>query len=91
MYICTYIFIFLYTRILVGILKVSAVVWQKACMHTIGANDIRAGEGLTWRRQQIDCTRLQVGARSSNQQHGRGVYALCLWPTMQYWGFLEGA
>jgi len=32
-----------------------------------------------------------LGARSSNQQRGRGVYASCLWPTMQYWGFLEGA
>ena len=31
------------------------------------------------------------GARWSNQQCGRGVYAWCLWPTMQYWGFLEGA
>ena len=33
-------------------------------MHTIGANDIRAGDGLTWRRQQIDCTRLQVWVRA---------------------------
>ena len=33
----------------------------------------------------------RLGARSSNQQRGRSVYALCLWPTMQYWGFLEGA
>jgi len=49
------------TRILVGFLRVSAVVRQKACMHAIGANNIRAGEGLTWRRQQIECTRLQVG------------------------------
>ena len=32
-----------------------------------------------------------LGARSSNQQRGRSVYASCLWPTMQYWGFLEGA
>jgi len=32
-----------------------------------------------------------LGARSSNQQRGRGVYASCLWPTMHYWGFLEGA
>jgi len=53
------------TRILVGFLRVSAVVLQKACMHAIGANDIRAGEGLTWRRQQIDCTRLRAGATSS--------------------------
>jgi len=31
-----------------------------------------------------------LGARSSNQQRGRGVYASCqcLWPSMQYWGFL---
>jgi len=48
------------TRILVGFLRVLAVVWQKACMHAIGANNIRAGEGLTWRHQQIECTRLQV-------------------------------
>ena len=33
-------------RILVEFLRV-LVVWQKACMHAIGANDIRAGEGLT--------------------------------------------
>ena len=39
------------TRILVGFLRVSAVVRQKACMHAIGANDIMAGEGLTWRRR----------------------------------------
>jgi len=32
-----------------------------------------------------------LGARWSNQQRGRGVYASCLWPTMQCWGFLEGA
>jgi len=32
-----------------------------------------------------------LGARSSNQQRGRSVYASCLWPTMQYWRFLEGA
>ena len=32
-----------------------------------------------------------LSARSSNQQRGRGVYVSCLWPTMQYWGFLEGA
>jgi len=52
------------TRILVGFLRVSAVVLQKACMHAIGANNIRAGEGLTWRRQQIECTRLQVWVRA---------------------------
>jgi len=52
------------TRILVGFLRVSAVVRQKACMHAIGANNIRAGEGLTWRRQQIECTRLQVWVRA---------------------------
>jgi len=52
------------TRILVGFLRVSAVVRQKACMHAIGANDIRAGEGLTWRRRQINCTRLQVWVRA---------------------------
>jgi len=40
------------TRILVGFLTVSAVVRQKAFMQTIGANDSRAGEGLTWRRQR---------------------------------------
>jgi len=50
--------------ILVGFLRVSAVVRQKACMHAIGANDIRAGEGLTWRRRQIECTRLQVWVRA---------------------------
>jgi len=32
-----------------------------------------------------------LGARWSNQQRGRGVYASCLWPTMQCWGFLEGS
>ena len=32
-----------------------------------------------------------LGARSSNQQGGRGVSESCLWPTMQYWGFLGGA
>ena len=57
------------TRFLVGFLRVLAVVQQKACMHVIGANNIRAGEGLTWRRWQIDCTRLQgwvrAGATSS--------------------------
>jgi len=42
------------TRIFVGFLRVLAVILQKACMHAIGANDIRAGEGLTWRRQQIN-------------------------------------
>jgi hypothetical protein len=52
------------TRILVGFWTVSAVVQQKACMQTNGANDSRAGEGLTWRRQQIDCTRLQVWVRA---------------------------
>ena len=36
------------TRILVGFLRVLAVVRQKACIHAIGANDIRAGEVLTW-------------------------------------------
>jgi len=49
------------TRILVGFLRVSVVVRQKACMHAIGANNIRTGEGLTWRRQQIEYTLLQVG------------------------------
>jgi len=29
-------------------------------------------------------TATDSGARSSNQQRGRGVYASCLWPTMQY-------
>jgi len=53
------------TRIVVGFLRVSAVVRQKACMHAIGANNIRAGEGLTWRRQQIECTRLHARATSS--------------------------
>jgi len=43
-------------RILVGFLRVSAVVRQKACMHAIGANDIRADEGLTWRRRQFKST-----------------------------------
>jgi len=42
------------TRIFVGFLKVLAVVLQKACMHAIGVNDIRAGKGLTWPRQQIN-------------------------------------
>jgi len=46
------------TRILVGFVRVPAVVRQKACMHTIGANDIRASEGLTWGRWQIEYTRL---------------------------------
>jgi len=32
-----------------------------------------------------------LGARWSNQQRGRGVYALCLWPTMQCLGFFEGS
>jgi len=36
-------------------------------------------------------TATDLGARSSNQQRGRSVYASCLWPTIQYWGFLEGA
>ena len=35
------------TRILVGFLRVLAVVLQKACMHAIGANNIRTGKGLT--------------------------------------------
>jgi len=48
------------TRILIGFLRVWAVVRQKACMHVIRANNIRSGEGLTWQRQQIECTRLQV-------------------------------
>jgi len=52
------------TRILLGFLTVSAVARQKACIQTIGANDSRAGEGLTWRRQQIDCTRLQLRVRA---------------------------
>jgi len=52
------------TRILVGFWTVSTVVQQKACMQTNGANDSRAGKGLTWRRQQIDCTRLQVWVRA---------------------------
>jgi len=52
------------TRILVGFVRVSAVVWQKGCMHAIGAKDIRAGKGLTWRRWQIDCTRLQGWVRA---------------------------
>ena len=46
------------------ILRVLAVVLQKACMHAIGANSIRAGEGLTWRRLQIDSTQLQVWVRA---------------------------
>jgi len=32
-----------------------------------------------------------LGARWSKHQRGRGVYASCLWPTMQCWGFLEGS
>jgi len=51
-------------RILVGFLRLLIVLRQKACMHAIGANDIKAGEGLTWRRQQIECTRLQVWVRA---------------------------
>jgi len=48
------------TRILVGCLRVSAVVRQKACMHTIGANDIRAGEG-----------RAGIGMRAPGSDQGR--------------------
>jgi len=33
-------------------------------MHAIGTKNIRAGKGLTWRRQQIECTRLQVWVRA---------------------------
>jgi len=51
-------------RILVGFLRMSAVVRQKACMHEIGANNIRAGKGLTWQCQQIECTRIQVWVRA---------------------------
>jgi len=47
------------TRILVGFLRVSAVVLQKASIHAIGANSIRAGEGLTWRLLQINCKRFE--------------------------------
>ena len=48
------------TRILVGFLRVSAVVRQKVCMHTIGANDIRAGEGRTG-----------IGMRAPGSEPGR--------------------
>jgi len=47
------------------ILGVFAVVLQKACVHAIGANTIRAVEGLTWpRRQQIKCTQIQLWVRA---------------------------
>jgi len=52
------------TRILVGFLRVSSVVQQTACMYAIVANNIWAGEGLTWRPQQIECTRLQDWVRA---------------------------
>ena len=65
------------TRILVGFLRVSAVVLQKACMHTIGANNIRAGEGLTWRRQQINCTRIQVWVRARTTSSVVVVFTRC--------------
>jgi len=48
------------TRILVGFLRVSAVVQQKACMYTIGANNVRAGEG-----------RAGIGMRAPGSEQGR--------------------
>jgi len=78
------------TKILVGFLRVSAVVRQKACMHAIGANDIRRGAYMATPADRMHMA-TGLGARLSNQQRGRGVYASCLWPTMRYWGFLEGA
>jgi len=48
------------TRILAGFLRVLAVVWQKACMHTITTNDIRAGEG-----------RAGIGMRAPGSEQGR--------------------
>jgi len=48
------------TKILVGFLRVSAVVRQKVCMHTIGANDIRAGEG-----------RAGIGMHAPGSEQGR--------------------
>ena len=65
------------TRILVGFLRVSAVVQQKACMHAIGANNIRAGERLTWRRQQIECTWLQVWVRARATSSVVVVFTRC--------------
>jgi len=49
-----------------------------------------AGLGMATPADRLH-TATGLGARSSNQQRGRGVYASCLWPTMQCWGFLEGA
>jgi len=65
------------TRVLVGFFRVSAVVLQKACMHAIGVNSIRAGEGLTWRRWQIDCTRLQVWVRAGATSSVVMVFTCC--------------
>ena len=48
------------TRILVGFLRVSVVVWQKACIHKIGTNDIRAGEG-----------RAGIGMHAPGSEQGR--------------------
>ena len=52
------------TRSLVGFLRVSVVVQQKLFMYAIGVNNIRAGQGLTWRCLQIDCTQLQFWVRA---------------------------
>jgi len=51
------------TRIFVRFLRVWAVVWQKAHIHAIGTNNMRADKGFTWRRRQVECTRLQVWVR----------------------------
>jgi len=74
--------------ILVGFLRVSAVVQQKACMHAIGADNIRAGEGLTWRRRQIDCTQLQVWVRAGATSSVVVVFMRCACgPRCSVWDF----
>jgi len=60
-------------------------------MHAIGATTSGQARGLHGDAGRLNAHGYRFGACLSNQQRGRGAYASCLWPTMQYWGFLQGA
>jgi len=67
------------TKILVGFLRVTAASSAESVYARDWSNDIRAGEGLAWRRWQIELhTATGLDARSSNQQRGCSAYASCL-------------
>ena len=74
-------------------LRVSEVVQEKVCMHAIGATTSGQARGLLGDAGRSNAHGYRFGCALEQPERGRGVYASsqCLWPTMQCWGFLEGA